>query len=64
VKVKYPEQQTKLPVPKRSDLKHMPQCDSESNNVTSDMSDTDFGPVATVPVSNQVWIEGVPQALA
>ena len=37
----------------------MPHCDSESNNVTGDMCDTDFQPLTTVLVSNQVQIEGV-----
>jgi integrator complex subunit 4 len=57
VKVKYPDQQTQLIVPKRSDLRPMLLSDSEGNNVTSDTSDTDFRLLTTVLVSHQVWTE-------
>ncbi|PNF19739.1 hypothetical protein B7P43_G14759 [Cryptotermes secundus] len=57
VKVKYPDQQTQLIVPKRSDFRPMLLSDSEGNNVTSDTSDTDFRLLTTVLVSHQVWTE-------
>lgn len=57
VKVKYPDQQTQLIVPKRSDFRPMLLSDSEGNNVTSDISDTDFRLLTTVLVSHQVWTE-------
>jgi integrator complex subunit 4 len=57
VKVKYPDQQTQLIVPKCSDFRPMLLPDSEGNNVTSDMSDTDFRLLTTVLVSHQVWTE-------
>jgi integrator complex subunit 4 len=58
VKVKYPDQQTQLIVPKCSDFRPMLLSDPEGNNVTtSDMSDTDFRLLTTVLVSHQVWTE-------
>jgi len=57
VKVKYPDQQTQLIVPKRSDFRPMLLSDSEGNNVTSDISDTDFRLLTTILVSHQVWTE-------
>ena len=57
VKVKYPDQQTQLIVPKRSDFRPMLLFDSDGNNVTSDTSDTDFRLLTTVLVSHQVWTE-------
>lgn len=57
VKVKYPDQQTQLIVPKRSDFRPMLLPDSEGNNVTSDISDTDFRLLTTILVSHQVWTE-------
>lgn len=57
VKVKYPDQQTQLIVPKRSDFRPMLLSDSEGNNVTSDIPDTDFRLLTTILVSHQVWTE-------
>ena len=57
VKVKYPDQQTQLVVPKRSDFRPMLLSDSDGNNITSETADRDLRLLTTVLVSHQVWTE-------
>ncbi|KAJ9583048.1 hypothetical protein L9F63_022613 [Diploptera punctata] len=56
VKVKYPDQQTQLIVPKRSDFRPITISNKE-DSVTGDTSDTDLRLLTTVLVSHQVWTE-------